>query len=650
MLDEACMRHGLPRVGTPSNSPHRAILQVLPLAIELARTPFNPYRCLEFLSIAGGPIPSYIARPLQSAVRRQPGLDGPLWQEAWLRIAEIRRAQLVAKGPTLLPDAELDAQLQADIETWKVWFEPTSTPVAGLSSKVIETICQRVESWAMRRAAKTEGYSLYDLAAKHAAELASIVNGFGSRLLTSHQLRKIVDTVIAEGASSIAKSAQESRWIAIDHPGQLWDAAGVVLWWGFSSPRRPVGHRDHWSDGELQSFSRAGIEIDNASALMLREAQSWRNPIINARKHLVLIKPRTVAGSLAFAHPIWDELTASVEGTSLTSVTTVTSQLFDREETNLVQEVIRLPQLQHAKLPLPVRDWRVAANLIKPREKESFTSLERALGCPLSWTLEYAANIRPGSLQAIAEGERLIGDFAHAVVAKLFSESRSWESPAAQARAKDIMNEMLPKIASTLLLPGNSVHLRKTRETIAAAVGHLVTLLNEAHLRVIDCEFTLDAAFGSATFAGTIDLLVKTREDRKVVLDLKWSRYPHSYRRKFVDGNALQLASYSWLITQQPETSGFSPVGFYMLRQSRLFANDPQVFPRDSAIGARSMSDTWDQATAEYDRTLIDLGAGKVVATGVTEGSHSPQPEDALIEPPCNICRFGHFCGVEQLE
>ena len=81
-------RVGLPRLGFSAPSPHRALLQVLPLAFALAWNPPDPKSLLDFLLLPMSPLPRWAANRLASRVAETPGVGGPLWQETFEEIAE----------------------------------------------------------------------------------------------------------------------------------------------------------------------------------------------------------------------------------------------------------------------------------------------------------------------------------------------------------------------------------------------------------------------------------------------------------------------------------------------------------------------------------------------------------------------------------
>lgn len=649
-LDQACIRNGIPKIGSAAASPHRAILQVLPLAFELTWTPFNSYRCLEFLSLSGGPIPGFIARLLKDALKRQPGMNGPHWKNAWLKATDVHRTRLLDKYGTSLSEGDLQSRLAADIAALKAWFEPVTTDSNHLSSAEVEAVCRRVETWAMKRTALQSEHSLYAVAAGHAAALASIVNGFGNRALNVHQLRSIINTVVAEGAIDTEHSAEAASWSSIDRPGQLWGAADTVIWWDFASSASLPAVHDLWSPSDIQALAQNGHHIDQMTQHSLREAQAWRLPVFNCRKKLILVKPRTVSGKIATVHPFWDEITAIATDDELQKTAIDGSALLSLGEISIAGTTVKAFELMQTKLPGPLPKWTLPPGLVTARKEESFTSMERLLACPLSWTFEYPGNVRPGALQALPGIDRLTGDFAHAVIANLFAEKTQWAIDDAKTRVLEVIDELLPKLAAPLLLPENAVQLRKTKQSLVDAIAHLITILEDKQLQVECCEVNLKAPLGDHSFGGSVDLLLKNAEGRKVVLDLKWSKFPNTFRRKIVEGNALQLASYSWLINCTEEDGhGYAPAGFYLLRQGRLFS-DSSVLAQDPISVGRSLQETWSHAQELHRKHFKATCDGQVVATGFGPTDSAAYLQKPFIEPPCGICNYAHFCGVKELE
>ncbi|HEU5076242.1 MAG TPA: hypothetical protein VFU02_18745, partial [Polyangiaceae bacterium] len=89
-LDHAFLMQQLPGLGLSSTSRCRPALQLLPLALELAFEPKDPFRVLELLSLPRGPFMGRVGRGLVRALARSPGIGGRAWEEAKARLSEPR--------------------------------------------------------------------------------------------------------------------------------------------------------------------------------------------------------------------------------------------------------------------------------------------------------------------------------------------------------------------------------------------------------------------------------------------------------------------------------------------------------------------------------------------------------------------------------
>jgi hypothetical protein len=275
----------------------------------------------------------------------------------------------------------------------------------------------------------------------------------------------------------------------------------------------------------------------------------------------------------------------------------------------------------------------------------------------------------------LPEKQLLLGKLAHEVVNEMYKQKQHWAPAEAREFGTAMVADLVPRMAAGLLLPAAAAQLREAKEAIPASVEHLCKLLNDIGAEVEGCEVPLRATLNATTtLNGNLDMLVKLSNDRRLVLDFKWSSKPFFYRTRIVDGKALQLAIYGWLVNhigeldqQASESSNvlpFSPpdprgeflppAGFYMLRHGQLFFTEAGIFPDYTLVrkAARSLSETWRIAREAYDRELTKLRAGTVVATGINDDTIDL---DAFInpeisDPPCAFCRFGRLCGKEQLQ
>ena len=84
LLDHALARHGLPRLGVSAPSPHRALLQVLPLPS--SRGSPRADRLLDFLLLPASPLGVSVGRSARHVIAENPGVGGEAWVAAWKEI------------------------------------------------------------------------------------------------------------------------------------------------------------------------------------------------------------------------------------------------------------------------------------------------------------------------------------------------------------------------------------------------------------------------------------------------------------------------------------------------------------------------------------------------------------------------------------
>ncbi|MEO5375855.1 MAG: PD-(D/E)XK nuclease family protein, partial [Alphaproteobacteria bacterium] len=217
----------------------------------------------------------------------------------------------------------------------------------------------------------------------------------------------------------------------------------------------PAAPRLPWTRAESQALAAAGILVEPPEAAILREAESWRNPLRFARDRLILVAPRRVGGETVPPHPFWHELRPMLkEMKALDQVVVPAARLAAGEHLDLAGRTIARVAVTCVDLPEPRRLWLTPAGTIARRGTESVSSIKRLIECPFAWTLQYAARIRPGQVNALPNDDQVIGTLAHAIIERLLTDGR--------ARTPD--------------------------EGVAEAVRILVRLMTEAGLRVRACE------------------------------------------------------------------------------------------------------------------------------------------------------------------
>ena len=641
ILDAACRRLGLPRPGGGVRSPYRGALQVLPLAFETAWQPLDAGRLLELLVMRGSPVPYRTGRYFANVLRDFPGTGGARWQLAWEQAIERFRTDRAAED---IDEATLERDVDRAQMNWRTWLEPERFDRdAGIAATAADAICRRVQQWATRRAAAGPD-TIYVDAAAAAGALAATIAASGVDSLSKAQLDRMIDAVVADGAAPPATLAEAAPWTTVDDPAQVWGRVPSLLWWGCADP----GFLDPglpWTAAERSELAAAGTELPAPGDAPALRLDAQRRAILNATDRVLLFMPAQGAGTEAATHPVWHEI-SSLEGRERIIVDA--AALRRAAGATLGGRSWQAEPVPVRGLPGPVPVWQAPGGRIGARDRESATSLESLLGCPLQWVLRHHAHLREGVLLDMADGNRLKGNVAHEVLARFLSRPPPADDATVRDAVAALLDELLPAIGSPLLLPGRLRDREDLRQNTVEGAVALVQILREASLSVTATERTVDIALDPSTvLEGVIDLELATGDGQPLIVDLKWSNSDRYRLAELEEVRPVQLAAYARLLKDDGQDA-FPPAAYFMMKQRRLLAVDSEAFPARARIAGNSLETVWDAVLAARARLLDELSSGRVVATGVEDaapGTGDAATGELTLEPPCRFCRYGRLCG-----
>lgn len=638
LLDHALHRVGLPRLGFSAPSPHRALLQVLPLSFAMAWSPPDPKSLLDFLLLPVSPLPRWAANKLASRVAETPGVGGPLWQQTFDEIAK----RFAEKSPD-----EPEAKRAEAIDNWRAFVEPQRhDPIVGMPRLAARAIAGRVAAWATSRYGAS-GDGLLLMLATSASDLGAAIDATEADMLDRLLIERMIEQVSGAGVSDPTVVAEAAPWRAVSHPGAIWGPARTIVWWHFAD-NGEVGERAIWDINELEALKQAGSPLDEPALALRRIAKAWERPLQQAGKKLILVRPASAVGEEIKSHPLWHSLIAGRPG--------LEDRIGARAEAILLESAPQLAgrtltreKVEPASLPTRRAEWAAPAETIGAREHESATSLSALLSCPLKWTLQYASTLESSVRQSMAGGDQLFGTLAHLIAEKLFKPGAPPAPEETVPLARTLLEEFLPQMAATLLLPGAARDLAAARQAIPEALGELARFLHENKLAVLETEqdFKQSGSLGANTgIRGAIDLLAEDEAHRPVVIDLKWQRTDKYRRKEIADGVAIQLAVYAKHIDSGKLDV---PTGYFMLRQMRFVTGSENFDGSVAAVEGASHRETWTKIEKSWTATMDELGGGTIRATFETEGVAQEDFSDPILMTPprCAYCDYAILCGRE---
>ena len=614
ILDNALERVGLPRSGFQHYSPFRAASQVLKLAFALIWQPLDPHRLLQFLIHPVNPLPWRVRGRLAEAVASQPGIGGPAWQEAM---------------------AGIDDDQTGDAEFWTTHARYDTSQGAPVAE--IQPRASRIATWLATRLATAddgEESAVFSAAYSQAAALMSTLGRMaedGRQRINKIELDSLVDeaTRSTPDASVVAEAAHAP---VTSHPGNVTEATDEVFWWDLA-PERP-DLTSPWSRDERDSLAAAGIDLPTAEDQLAADKRAWLRPVLNCRKRLVLVVHDEDEGR----HPLWGRIQEQI-GRGWIDVR-LDDILLRGKETRLDQMAIPAPRLERKPLPTPRRWWRIDRPL-PVRETESYTSLNKTCYYPHEWALTYAARLRSGGINEVADGAMLKGSLAHRLFERFFTENDDWPSLDEHRIHQWLdrtVRDLIEKEGAVLLENGRGVDRQQVITTLEHALVRLLAHLRTANVETVKSEQAVERPFPGGVLYGEADLVVIDGQGNEAVLDAKWGNQP--YREEEIKaGRHLQLAVYGYALGERAWPS----TGYYIVTTGNIVSPDAGFFPKALATGGDTVEAVWEKSLATRDWRLQQFAKGEIEVNADAEPDDASEPPEGGLETRIGPDRFDEF-------
>lgn len=663
-LNAAFKVQGLAGQGFASESRWRSALQLLPLALELAYAPRDPYRMLELVTLPLGPFAGWVGLQLARAISESPGIGGRAWERA-------KQAVVAAIPGSSMQQVEEDsaaAQVQGRADRLTLiaeWLEsPGHQQDPGAPRSSLLEVAERVGNYlgsrlagAAREAARGETRGGHEETILGAA----FAQASAFRAALDHDKRDHLDLVavrqlleeVSLGRVSLDLGVEDAGRIdLVDAPAGLRCRRDQVIWWYCVSDTRSTASIDPWRVGEREALAELGVRLPERSALLAAEVEAWRRVVLSAERRLVLVVPGTAYGARLDPHPIWDELVARLraEAGDVAAVTLTSDDLLEGTRELARGFPVAAQELPALKLPVARAAWQLAPSLLSNTTSYSASSLEELLGCPLAWVFKRRAGLRSSWALAIASGPLLNGRLGHRLIEELH-KANSFRSLTATA-VSELLERLIDQEAAVLRRPGMTFELSQLRLQMAEGIEQLASILAANGLSIAEVELKTSADLAGRSIEGRIDLLLEGAGGKEVVLDIKWGRA--SYEARLRDGLALQLATYS--ATRQIERGHAAPpaAAYFALSRGTMLTTDPSLFATVRPIPGPGIQETW----SKLERTLVAieklLAQGTIPVTGVS-GSKSLLESAGIPDiereqhldpgPACDHCRYASLCG-----
>jgi hypothetical protein len=628
VLDTALNRHGLPTIGAHGVNQENALLQILPLILEMAWMPQNPNIAMELCLLPEGPIPGKIAWRLVDALEQWPAIDSKEWKDAlW-------------KGL----DEEKDQKRREKIEKRLTTFfagiiKGNDYPVDELQKRIQELI-----GWFQaNRVHKTQNLEHWDIAIAQCMGFRRLVESAKLTTLSRYLLHKFIQEATAN-LGTTSRFTARAGISGLEYPGAMVGLAERVVWWNFNSSSAEQVKDFPFDKEDLNELETLGVTIPTPANRVKVLNRLWQRPFEQTSKNLLLVCPQIdESGNEQYPHPIWDEIVAHLSDETLISEL-VRSEPFGLTKTKT-----------HQLLASPIRQaiWNIQgehASTIKQPEKMSPTNAGALLECPFSWILQHVGKIEAGQSCRLEEGGLLHGKIIHEILERLLQccmeQSKTFLPEEAEKEALALFEKEVPFLAGVYFKPGEEKNRAEFRRSCGIAAAELFRCIQQSKAKILGVEVPVEVQDEEIQLVGRVDILL---DKPKRIIDIKWKN-PSKLRDEFTSGTAYQLAMYSRMLS---DGLRMPPVAYFAATNQGIFTTSDDFFPGIPKISGPNPEETWKGFRNAYKARWQDIKAGKVLAAGIEDANHQPPDKSVLIDgqielkPHCEYCEFGGLCGVK---
>jgi hypothetical protein len=602
LLEDALMREGLPAMGIVSASAARPTLQVLKLVTVFLWNPIDPFKVMEFVSLAVKPLEEELANAIAALMAEMPGMLSDSWNYTIGRYFE---------------DLETRAQADSSIRVgeirrqYRFWFERRRYDVHQTVpiEEVIE-LFDYLHLWAHQSfdAGGSRNTSFIVLG-EQAKRIRDLLRALPEKQLTHLELERVVRTVYEPAPARLVE--QERDALTYCHQSAALAApVEQLLWWNFTQ-REAVHFFSRWYPVERDYLATQHIRLDTPQDENRLTVWQRQRPFLLAQRQLVLAIPESSEGQALMAHPLLGDIEATFGK--------LDALIFDTDafKGGPLANLFELPQRQTARLrrlgkPKPFLEI-ASAHRLQRRDEENFSSLENLLYYPYQWVFRHKIKLRKSSILSIVKPNTLMGNLAH----RLFERLLKLELDALVKHdierwvEKEIVG-LLAKEGAVLLLYGMEPERASFVRKLKYAAWCLVSLIRENGWKVLDTEKPLEAAFLGIKLNGRADVVLE-KDGQLAVLDLKWrgARYREQSIRNEED---LQLALYAHLITNDDNRAHTAYFiienGRMIARNNEAFRNVPAVVPGSDHVEVHERMMKLMEAT--YEWRMAQIAQGKI--------------------------------------
>jgi len=559
-LDHAFTMEGLPSLGMLSASLARPTLQVLKLVTVFLWEPIDPFKIMEFVSLAVKPLDDELARRIANQMAQTPGLDGEGW-----RVTIGRYFNEIKDRPSW-------SKIR---EEYDFWFNRSRYPMSGTVPKgeVIE-IFGRLAHWAFQcfEDKESTNNSLLVLS-EQAKRVKELLEELPENRLSHLELERIVRTIY-EPAPVQLRERQLGHLPYALAPGAIYSGVGQLAWWNFIQAE-PQHFFSRWYGNEREYLEEQGVYLEGPADENERLIWHRKRPFLHAQDSILLLLPEMLNGQETTAHPLLGDLSAAFG--PLDAITLDIDYLSAAPA--IFQKRWSMPKMidmEPRRLGSP-RPFLTVAGLeeMGKRLSESFSSLNALFYYPYQWVFRHRIRLRKSSILSVVDDRALMGNLAHRMFEKLLNQEgiHRWRQEQVDAFIESEKMSLFAQEGAVMLMYGKEPERVGFIQRLKFSAWSLVRHIRENGWNVEGTELPVEGLFEGAEVKGRADLVLRRGKERADI-DLKWrgTRLREEMIRNEED---LQLVMYSRLLEQGQQ---WAHTAYFIMEKGLMLARNKAAF------------------------------------------------------------------------
>ncbi len=561
-LDNALIQEGLPSLGILSASLARPSLQILKLIPAFLWEPIDPYKILEFVSLAIKPLDDGLAQVIGRLMAATPGLKSEKWNRQINGYFDDLRKQ---------SEENKDINYKAIRDEYEFWFERKRYDINETVPKTrVIAIFQKLESWAFEVFENDTKNSSLIVLSEQARRVKELLETLPEQSLTFLKLERIVRTIYEPSPVQFEAEAM-NRLPNIYYPSAILNETDTFLWWNFSE-MESVRFFSRWYPSERDFIEGLGLGLDTPKLENQRMLWQRLRPIHKTKNQLIVMLSETVDGKSVNPHPLYGELEATFE-----NLDQITLDLDKKEGTNWSAhfELPKFIDLEVKKFgrpdPFVQIDNRPTLSDLGVQTPTKFQTL---LYYPYQWVFKEKIRLKKSSILSIVKENTLYGNLAHRLFEQLLSlDFYSWSKQQVEDWIDEKIPNLIAKEGAVLNMYGREPDKVNFAYLLKFSAWNLISLIQKNGWKVLETEKELESKINDQEYKGIADIVLE-KDGKVAILDLKWRGI--GWRRDLIKNEEdIQLVLYARL---QKENGDYPQTGFFIIENGQLLVRQNTDF------------------------------------------------------------------------